>query len=481
MTLSELAPTESVLSFAQEGRFHAPAGSPAWNIPFALRIEGQLAPILLERCLGEIVRRHQILRSEIRTVGGRSILITCDFALPSLPLVDVEPLLETVRDRDEEVLRLQIAEAGTPFDFPQKPLFRFKLLRLREAEYLLLLTFHHSVFDGRWSLAVLMRELRVLYEAFEQRRSSPLPELSLQYYDHAAWEREKYRGDALERTLARWRTRFADAPRVLALPTDRPRPPIRTFRGGCQTFTLSGPMTRALKSLSRKEGVTLFMTLLTAFKVLLYHASAQTKVVVGTAVATRNRPGTRDLIGNFVNFLPVLTDLSGNPSFGAVLGRVREALLEAYADPELPFEALVAALDPASDRSRPPLCQVFFAWHGPTPAPQRFSGLTVNLLHSGILTQSCKVDMHVHLAEERENEVTVEVEYCADLFGSKTVAWFLNRYQRLLEVAVASPGQLIGSLAGAIDVQGLAALSARDRFPVSANFLKEERPLPPSL
>ncbi len=116
--MSELAPTESVLSFAQEGRFHAPAGSPAWNIPFALRIEGQLAPILLERCLGEIVRRHQILRSEIRTVGGRSILITCDFALPSLPLVDVEPLLETVRDRDEEVLRLQIAEAGTPFDFP---------------------------------------------------------------------------------------------------------------------------------------------------------------------------------------------------------------------------------------------------------------------------------------------------------------------------------------------------------------------------
>lgn len=446
--MSKSAPVQSVASFAQDGRFHAPRGSPVWNIPFALRIEGQLALAVLERCLGEIVRRHQILRSEIRNVGGRALLVLCEYAPPSLPYVDIEPLLETVSDRDEELRRILVAEACTPFDYPRAPLFHFKLLRVRQTEHLLLLTFHHSVFDGRWSLSVLMRELHALYEAYEKGLPSPLPELALQYSDHAAHERDKYRGDTLERALAQWRARFAGVRRALALPTDYARPPRRTFRGGCLVFTLPAFTTRALKSLSRSQGATLFMTLLAAFKVLLHGAGAQAKIVVGTAVATRNRAETRGLIGNFVNFLPILTDLSGNPGFTAVIGRVRRAVLEACADTELPFEALVAALDPDPNPARPPLCQVFFAWHGPTPPELHFCGLTVSLEDRGMLTNSCKADLHVHLGENRDNEITVELEYCTDLFETETAARLLNGYRHLLELAAANPKQLVSELVG---------------------------------
>jgi non-ribosomal peptide synthetase component F len=204
-----------------------------------------------------------------------------------------------------------------------------------------------------------------------------------------------------------------------------------------------------LKILSRKEGSTLFMTLLAAFKALIHCDSGQSKIVVGTPIATRNRLEVQGLIGNFVNFLPVLTDLSGDPSFVAVLRRVRGALLESYADPELPFEVLAQALDPDCDRDyRPALCQVLFGWHGPTPPPRSFGGLNARLLHSGNLTRSCKKDLHIHVAEY-DDAISIETEYNTDLFERETIDRFLDRYRLLVEALVLHPSHPVARLAAA--------------------------------
>jgi hypothetical protein len=443
-------------SLAQERRFRAPADSPVWNIAVALRIAGQLDPEVLRRCLAEIVRRHEVLRSALHVADERAVMVVDDAPVIELPVLDLAAAPAPAAHAGDEaagwdaVQRVRHAEAAAPLAFPSGPVFRFRLIRIDAQSHALLLTFHHSAVDGRRSVAIAMRELAALYEAFARGHASPLPALPLQYHDYAAWQRERYGGAAAEAAIARWRARLDGAPRGLALPTDRPRPPARSFRGAVITSALSRADTTALRELSRRERVTLFMTALAAWTLVLHRATAARRLVVGTTIATRNRPGTRELIGNFVNFLPVVADLSGDPDIRTVLDRVRRAALDTFEDPELPFELLTAALDPDAEPARPPLCQVVFAWHGPLPAPQQGGGLTLALDGAETHTGTCKFDLHVHAAEV-DDELRFEVEYATDLFDAARVARLVRDYEAVLATLGARLEQPLSAVAASLD------------------------------
>jgi hypothetical protein len=347
------------LSFAQQRLWFLDRlmpGNTFYNENTTLRLSFPLNVAALEQSVNEIVRRHEALRTIFKAVDGQPVQIIAPTLTLPLPVIDLRELPET--KRETEVLRLAADEAQRLFDLAQGPLIRTTLLKLREQDYVFLLTMHHIVSDG-WSMSVFFRELSVLYTAFCLGKSSPLPELSIQYADFAVWQRQWLQGERLETQLAYWRKQLADLP-LLQLPTDRPRPAVQSFRGARQLMAIPEPLYVALQALSQQEGVTLFMTLLAAFQTLLHRYTGQEDIVVGTPIANRNRAEIEGLIGFFVNFLVLRTDFSGNPSFREVLRLVREVSLGAYAHQELPFEKLVEELHPARDMSRNPLFQVTF-------------------------------------------------------------------------------------------------------------------------
>ena len=261
---------------------------------------------------------------------------------------------------EAEVRRLAAEEAQRPFDLARGPLLRVCLLKLGEEDHGLLLTLHHIVTDG-WSLGVFIHELSALYQAFSTGRPSPLAGLPIQYADFAAWQRGWLQGAVLEGQLGYWQEQLAGAPSLLELPTDRPRPAVQSSRGASAVFTLEAELTQGLKALSQRAGVTLFMTLLGAFMVLLARYSRQEDIVVGSPTANRTHSQTEGLIGFFVNTLVLRADLSGDPPFEELMGRVRRVALEAYAHQEVPFERVVEALQPERSLSHSPLFQVLFA------------------------------------------------------------------------------------------------------------------------
>ncbi|HEX2081287.1 MAG TPA: condensation domain-containing protein, partial [Longimicrobium sp.] len=324
------------LSFAQERLWFIDRLEPesaAYNIPAALRLAGALDEAALERALGEIVRRHESLRTAFAEVDGSPVQVISPFGGFALPVEDLSDLSEA--DREAAVGRRAGEEARRAFDLSAGPLFRAALLRLGEEDHVLLLSMHHVVSDG-WSMGVLFRELSALYAAYREGRESPLPELAVQYADYAVWQREQLGGEVLERQLSYWRERLADAPALLELPTDRPRPAVQTYRGATVPFEISLELLERLQRLGRSEGATLFMTLLGAFQALLGRYAGSEDVVVGSPIAGRTRGEVEELIGFFVNTLVLRTDLSGNPSFREVLRRVREATLGAYEHQEVP-------------------------------------------------------------------------------------------------------------------------------------------------
>ncbi|HEX8272300.1 MAG TPA: amino acid adenylation domain-containing protein, partial [Longimicrobiaceae bacterium] len=341
------------LSFAQERLWFLEQLSPGghvYTIPGALRLEGPLDAGALEATLGEIVRRHEALRTRFPSDGGRpwqEVLPPEPFRLP------VEPVAAA------EVEGRVRAEVERPFDLERGPLFRATLLRLQEDEHVLVLSMHHVVSDG-WSLGVFFGELSALYGAFREGRGSPLPEPAVQYGDYAVWQRAWLRGEALEAQLAYWRGRLAGAP-ALELPTDHPRPAVQGFAGARHALTLDADEAEGVRRLARREGATLYMVLLAALQVLLGRYAESEDVVVGSPIAGRTRRETEGLIGLFVNTLALRTDLSGDPAFREVVGRVREGALGAYAHQEVPFERLVEELKVERDLSRSPLVQVMFA------------------------------------------------------------------------------------------------------------------------
>ena len=430
-------------SFAQQRMWfldQLEPGNSFYNIPTAMRIEGPLNVAAIGRSLNEMVRRHESLRTSFATVDGNPAQVISKDGSLQVRVIALHDRPEA--EREAEAMRLILSEAQQPFNLAEGPLLRALLLRLYEDEHIFLLTMHHIITDG-WSLALLFEEMGALYDAFSKGKPSPLAELSLQYVDYSEWQREWIQGDVLEEQLGYWKQQMAGAPALLGLPTDRPRPPVQTFRGACQFMKIPDGVTEGLKSLSRQQGATLFMTLLAAFKTLLYRHMGQPDIVVGTPIANRNRAEVEGQIGLFANTLVLRTDLSGNPTFRELLGRVREVALGAYAHQDLPFEKLVEEMQPGRSLSHSPLFQVSFALEdNPNPYP-KFSGLTVSRME--VLRETSKFDLTLFMFEKAEG-LSCKFEYNTDLFDGATITRMMGHFQILLQGIAAHPQQSLSEL-----------------------------------
>ncbi|HEX7239520.1 MAG TPA: condensation domain-containing protein, partial [Longimicrobiaceae bacterium] len=366
----------------------------------------------------------------VAEVAGSPVQTVAPFGGFALPTEDLSGLGES--DRAAIVARRAAEDAARPFDLRRGPLFRAALLRLDAEEHVLLLGMHHVVSDG-WSMGVLLRELSALYAAYREGRPSPLPELAVQYADYAVWQREQLRGEALERQLGWWKERLAGAPELLELPADHPRPAVQSFRGAAEPVALSGELLERLEALSRREGVTLYMTLLGAFQVLLSRYAGSEDVVVGSPIAGRTRRETEGLIGFFVNTLVLRSDFSGDPSFREVLRRVRETTLGAYEHQDVPFEKLVAELSPERSLSHSPLFQVVFSLQNGA-AEGTLPGLRLQPVETEL--ESAKFDLVLGLAATPQG-LLGELGYATDLFERGTALRMLGHLERILEQVAA--------------------------------------------
>jgi len=428
---------ELPLSFAQQRLWfldQLEPGSAVYNIPAAVALHGALCVPALEQSLNEIIRRHEILRTTIHTVAGRPRQVIAETLVLQLPVIDLSGLRP--EERDQEVRRRMLAEAQQPFDLAGGPLLRATLLQLDEQQHVILLTLHHIVADG-WSTNVFVQEIATLYPAFCEHRPSPLPPLPIQYADFAAWQRQWLSGEILEKQLSYWKQQLAGSPPLLELPADRPRPAVQTNRGDHYALTLPPELLQAIHRLCRQEGVTAFMMLLAVFKTLLHHYTGQQDICVGTPIANRQHAGVEKLIGFFVNTLVLRTDLSGDPSFRQLLGRVREVALGAYAHQDVPFEMLVEALQPQRDLSHTPLFQVMFMHQSaPRHAAVRLPSLELRPLP--VENKLSTFDLTL-ITEETADGLLVAAEYNTDLFDTDTIARLLTHYRRVLEAVLARP------------------------------------------
>ncbi|HEY7350647.1 MAG TPA: amino acid adenylation domain-containing protein [Ktedonobacterales bacterium] len=431
------------LSFAQEPLWfidQLTPGSAAYNLPYALRLSGPLDLAALEQSLQEIVKRHESLRTTFPAIEGRPVqMIASSLQLP-FSVVDLRDLED--RARWPRAIQSINEEITRPFDLAQGPLLRTMLFRLTEQEHILLLLMHHIISDG-WSVGILVRELTTLYSAFTAGQPSPLPELPIQYADYALWRREWLQGERMEDQLTYWKQQLADAPAVLDLPTDHPRPAIQTFRGAVHNFRLSRALTEQIQTLSQQEGATIFMTLLAAFNVLLSRYTGQEDIVVGSPIANRNRSEVQELIGYLVTMLVLRTDLSGDPGFRELLKRVRKMALEAYAHHELPFEKLVEALHPERSLSHSPLFQVVIADQNAAPTAVEAAGLSLSSLDVEI--SMSKFDLTLYIWEEAGSLVG-SLEYNIDLFEAATIERMAGHFQTLLQDIAANPDQPLSRL-----------------------------------
>ena len=435
--------TERPLSYAQQRLWFLDRLQPDssfYNLPGAVRLTGELDLIALQRSLQEIIQRHDVLRSSFDDVDGRPVQTIAASVVFDLPITDLEHL--PVSEREAEAQRLLIEEAGRPFDLTRGPVLRASLVRIASQSHLLLITMHHIISDA-WSMGVFIRELTAGYEAFRAGTPLALSELTIQYPDYAYWQQQRLQDHLLQNQVDYWRKQLSDAPTLLALPTDRPRPAVQTFRGTLRSFDVPHNLSRDLRELSRREGVTLFMTLLAAFYVLLKRYSGQSDIVVGTPIAGRNHAATEKLIGFFLNMLVLRTDLGGNPTVRQLLGRVREVALGAYTHQEVPFEKLVEDLAPERSLSHSPLFQVMFTLDNTPQESLTLAGLQVEL--ASLESQSAKYDLTFAL-EEKQGQLRLKIEYNTSLFDEDTIVRMASHYERLLEGLVANPEKRISEL-----------------------------------
>ncbi|HKV08204.1 MAG TPA: amino acid adenylation domain-containing protein, partial [Thermoanaerobaculia bacterium] len=413
-------------------------GSSTYNLPLSVRLRGELDPAVLASALSEIVRRHAVLRARFVSRDGEPFQVTGPAEPIPLPLVDLSGLPEG----SGEDGRLAAAELAHPFDLARGPLFKALLLRVAAGEHVLVVMMHHVVSDG-WSVEILLRELTALYAAVSAGEPSPLPELPLQYADFAEWQQRWLNEGELDRQLAAWKERLAGAPEVLDLPTDRPRPPARRAFGGLLPLALPGELDRALRDASRRLGVTPFMLLLSAFDALLHRYTGEEQIVVGTPIAGRNRAEIEGLIGFFVNTLALRADLSGDPTFEELAGRLREVTLEAYAHQDVPFEKLVEELRPTRSLAHTPLFQVMLVYQStPAPLPDP-PGLAIESFW--VDSHTAKFDLTLSLVEE-EGSLAGALEYSTDLFDRTTLLRLAAHWEILLSGALASPGARLSEL-----------------------------------
>jgi amino acid adenylation domain-containing protein len=466
ITRTDVAP----LSFAQErlwflDRFEP--GSTAFNMGVSLRLAGPLDRAALQRSLEEIWCRHESLRTTFDELDGRPVQrITPPGALP-LPVIDLGHLADP--GRRVELERRAVELAQRPFDLMRGPLTRVQLFRLADTEHVLVVAAHHIVVDG-WSFGVLVRELSALYSAFARGAPSPLAELPVQYADYADWQRRSLEGTGPKSSLDYWRRALAGSS-SLAVPTDRPRSARQTFRGAGVPLAVSAEVSAALRALGRREGATLFMTLLAALEALLARHAGCEDVVVGAPVAGRTRPETEPLIGFFLNTLALRADLSGDPTFGEILARVRAGVLGALANQDLPFEKVVEALRPERDLSRTPLFQVFFnLLDFPREAMPPGSDLAISPLTADLqslaLDLPAKFDLSLY-ASDQPDGIRLFLLYNADLFEATTAATLVRQLERVLAAVATAPGTRLSALPLVSDAER-AALVLRPRRPFAA-------------
>ncbi len=415
-------------------------GSAAYNIARAMRLEGRLDIAALEQAVTEIARRHEALRTTFKVVNNAPVQVIAPTLTLTLPLMDLQGLSEA--EQSAEVQRLVTEEVQRPFDLAKGPLLRVKLLRQAPECHVLLVTMHHIVSDF-WSVGIFMGELSILYQAFSTGLPYSLPELPIQYADFAHWQRQWLTGEVLETQLNYWKQQLAGAPPLLELPTDRPRPPIQSFRGRTRHFQLNPDLTQRLKTLSQQSGATLFMTLLAAFVTLLSRYSGQEDVVIGSPIANRNRIETELPIGFFLNTLVLRNNLEENPTFSELLGRVRKMALDASAYQHLPFEQLVEVLQPERDLSYSPWFQVMFIFLNVPMGELKLPGLDITPLD--VEKETSMFDLTLSMMEA-EQGLQGSFEYSTDLFDVTTINRMVGHFQTLLEGIAANPEQRVAEL-----------------------------------
>ncbi|GGV19759.1 hypothetical protein GCM10010260_69660 [Streptomyces filipinensis] len=412
--------------------------NPGYIVPGAVRVEGPLDAGLLRAAVAEIVRRHEALRTTFRSRAGAPVQVVHHQVAVDVPETDLSGPRHTDAERQK-----WIDEAlAEPFDIDTGPLLRVRLLRTGRDRSVLVVAMHHLVSD-RWSLAVFLNELSELYEAFAAGRPSPLPELAVQYGDFAAWQHRQLDDGGWRQGLAYWREHLAGAPAVLDLPTDRPRPPVQGFNGGSVPVDLPPALVGELAALAGRHGATAYMALLAVFQILLHRYSGQDDIVVGVPTALRGHAEVEPLIGYFVNTLPIRADLSGDPGFEAVLARVRDACLGAYAHQDVPFELIVADLNTARDLSRPPVYQVSFSY-GREPVPT-LAMAGARLTRLPVRSVGARFDLELQ-AFDTDGGVTGWFEYDRDLFDEATIVRLAGHFRRLVEQVVARPQAPVGDL-----------------------------------
>jgi len=432
------------LSFAQQRLWFVnqlQPNNPSYNMPFGLHFSGQLNIAALESSLQLLINRHEILRTNFSAVDGEPVQAIAITRNVTLPVVDLRPL--SASERELEYQKLASHSAMYVFNIAEEPLLRTQLVQLTPTENVLLLTIHHIIFDG-WSFNIFIEELTTVYSALVENQAPNLPEINLQYVDFAVWEQQWLQGEVLESELAYWQQKLALMPALLELPSDRPRPAVQSFRGANQAFTIKQDISEALVNLSQQQGVTLFILLLTAFKILLYRYTNQSDIVVGTPVANRQHSQIQRMIGFFVNNLVLRTDLSSNPTFLQLLKEVRNVVLEAYDHQNLPFEKLVEAIQPERNLSYAPLFQIDFALEYEPVSTITLKDLTINTSDAGV-NHTAKFDLSLSLQKTEQGLIGL-FEYSTDLFDAETIARMIQHWQTLLAGIVANPEQRLSDL-----------------------------------
>jgi amino acid adenylation domain-containing protein len=426
----------AALSFSQERLLFVErlgGVGPAFNLPITLRLDGPLDRRALEQALAALVERHESLRTRFDTSGAEAVQVIDPLGGAALSFVD---LTQVPADARMAACDHQVAEhVHGPFDLASGPLFRARLLRLAPADHVLSLVAHHIVLDG-WSTGILMRELGSLYQAARQGRAAHLKPLPCQYGDFAEWQRRCVSGDRLERQLAYWREKLADAPPALELPIDRPRGRRQDYAGAGLEFRLPGEVTDGLLALARREGATLFMVLLAAWQALLARWSGQWDFVVGSPVAGRDAPEAEAIVGLCMNVAPLRAELGGEPTFREAIARTKEITLDAFANQDAPFEQLVQALRPPRDQARSPVFQVLFALQNTPPAEWDIEDLKARP-HPTSLNAS-KYDLSLYV-REHAGGLAAYLEYATALFDRVSIERLAARFERLLRAMVADP------------------------------------------
>lgn len=434
--------------------------SAVYNIFESWLLDGSLNITALEKSFNEVVRHHEALRTTFVAVDGRPIQVISPALNITLELIDISSLSES--EQREQMLSLAKAEAAHPFRLAKGPLVRSSLLRLATERHVLFITTHHIVSDA-WSSRIFMRELSRLYEAFSAGEYSPLSELPIQYADFAQWQRNYLKGEVIETHLAYWKRQLGETPAVLELPLDRPRRALQTFRGASESFALPKELSESLAALGQRENVTMFVTLLAAFQVLLHHYTAQEQIAVGSPIAGRSRTEVEQLIGFFVNTLVLRTDLSGNPTITELLGRVREVVLGAFDHQELPFEKLVEEIRPERGTGQTPLVQVMLVLEDNPAKPIALSELTfVPLKHDA---ETVKFDLILYMTHS-QSELAGSFAYNTDLFDAETIKRMVGHFETVLQRIVSDPNRRLSSLA--------VLTAAEERLLVERNATKIE-------